>query len=236
MKEMNLRTVACLLFVYSVLAVENDLCPRFPNCTCLEDNAKDKILIKCRGIEKMSSLQSVFAEIGFRPVSKIWIFECSADSLDDNIFTNSSIGYLVSKCPLSRMGDHSLTTVVSLTMLDMRYMKFPLIPQAIQKLTNLKVLHLIFGALTHIGNELRNMPYLNSLILNDNCIVTVSKKAFINNVNLININLKRNRIKFFHPGTFERCRSLKIFSIEYNMLEFFTGLNISQSLKVSIFN
>ncbi|GBM46568.1 Leucine-rich repeat-containing protein 15 [Araneus ventricosus] len=224
--------IICLFLSLKIIGSfgKETLCSSNEACECIQRN--HKITVNCQRVTNMKDVQDIFSkDLNFEKVSTFSTKNCTADSLPNSIFWNTTIRYISSVCPFERVEDDALTTIEGLSRLDLRFTKFSKIPIAISKLTRLTILHINGGKLTGVGTELQNMTDLRKLKLINNGISQISPEAFSKNSNLIAIELQQNKLLFLYPGTFDGCRKLNKIFLQKNSLKSVDGLFNIPSLK-----
>ncbi|KAG8191832.1 hypothetical protein JTE90_022821 [Oedothorax gibbosus] len=139
-------------------------------------------------------------------------------------FSNASIEFISSTCPLRNLADNWIDPDSSLKKLLLRSTQFTKIPSGIGNLRYLKVLEMSKGMLETITDEIRPMMRLQKLILKFNHIYNISVGAFFGNPDLEVIDLSQNSLTFLEPGTFDPCEKLYKIVLEKNRIKSSVGL------------
>lgn len=215
------------------LVVDTDkfTCSRFSQCMC--SRTAGKISVFCEIFDNVEILPQLFQDLGYNATRYLKLKNCTAKSLPDNLFINTSIDALGTFCPFENLDDNSLVTIQSLEFLHMAFTKFEKIPRAISKLRKLRSLTLVDGLLNYVGEELQNITYLQNLYLRGNQIEVMERDAFTSNVHLQLIDISRNGIKVLPSGIFRVCQFLQTFIVSHNMLQSTEGIPKGLQLKVS---
>ncbi|GBM46576.1 Carboxypeptidase N subunit 2 [Araneus ventricosus] len=224
--------IICLFLSLKIIGSfgKETLCSSNAACDCIQKT--HKMVVNCQRVANMKDVQSIFSkDLNFKPVSSFSTKSCTAESLPNSIFWNTTIRYISSVCPFKRVEDDALTPIEGLSKLDLRFTKFSKIPIAISKLTRLKILHINDGKLTGVDTELQNMTNLLQLKLINNNISQISPEAFSKNSNLNTIELPQNKLIFLYPGIFDGCRKLNKIFLQKNGLKSVDGLFNIPSLK-----